>query len=102
MIRHLVFWRFLDHAEGRSKTENIALIRRMLVELKDSIPEIVSLEVGENVVPGVDAYDLALHALFASREDLESYIVHPEHQKLVAVLRKVRSGRAVVDFETGG
>jgi hypothetical protein len=101
MIRHIVFWRFHDHAEGRAKMENIALIRRMLGELKNTIPEILALEVGENVVPGADAFDLALHALFATREDLDAYTVHPEHQKVVAVLRKVRSHRAVVDYEIG-
>jgi len=102
MIRHIVFWRFLDHAEGRSKIENIAMIRTMLLSMKETIPQIMALEVAENVIPGGDAYDLALHALFESREMLEEYAVHPEHQKLVAVLRKIRSDRAVVDYEIGG
>jgi hypothetical protein len=102
MIRHIVFWRFLDQAEGRSKIENIALVRTMLLAMKENIPQIMALEVAENVVPGAEAYDMALHALFESRETLEEYIVHPEHQKVVAVLRKVRSDRAVVDYEIGG
>ena len=55
MIKHIVLWSFRPQAEGRSKQENIELAREKLLGLKDSIPEVRSLEIGININTGQDA-----------------------------------------------
>ena len=45
MIKHIVFFGLADHAEGKSKAENALFIKAELEKLKETIPEIVSIEV---------------------------------------------------------
>jgi hypothetical protein len=40
-----------------------------------------------------------LYSAFESKQDLEIYQQHPEHQKVGAFIAKVRTGRAVVDYQ---
>ncbi|MBP3941238.1 MAG: Dabb family protein, partial [Christensenellaceae bacterium] len=49
MIRHIVMWKLKDEALGKTKKENIAIIKEKLYALKPIIPEILSMEVHENV-----------------------------------------------------
>ena len=99
MIRHIVVWKFLDQADGRTRLENLELARKALLELPSRIPGILAWEVGLNAVEAPEAFDLALVSLFEDREALAIYQNHPEHQRVVAFLRNVRLHRAVVDCE---
>ena len=98
MIKHIVLWSFRPQAEGRSKQENIKLAREKLLGLKESIPEVRSLEIGININTGQDAFDLALYSEFENEKDLDTYQKHPEHLKAVDFLRKVRDRRVVADY----
>jgi hypothetical protein len=99
MIKHIVLWTFRENAEGRSRKENIAEARKRLLSLKDKIKEIVSLEVGANINPSEGAYDLVLYSEFNGAKDLDTYQKHPEHQKVADFISKVRTARAVADYE---
>ncbi len=100
MIRHVVMFQFKEEAEGRTKAENVALIREMLDELPQKIGWIRSSMTGVNA-PGAagDNYDLVLLTDFDTLEDLERYQVHPDHQAVGAQIRPLRLSRACVDFE---
>lgn len=100
MIKHIVLWSFRPQAEGHNKQENLELARKKLLGLKDSIQEVRSMEVGINLNPGEDAYDLALYSEFENERDLDTYQKHPEHLKAVDFLRKVREKRVVADYQT--
>ena len=102
MIRHIVCWKFLDHAEGASKAENLRKAKSMLDELPRKIPGILSLEAGIDVTQGLRSFDLALNGTFASAPVLEAYQRHPEHLNVVAFLRLVQSEKTVVDYEIPG
>ncbi len=99
MVRHIVMLKFLDTAQGRVRVENVRIAEGLLRELPALIPWMRSSEVGVNVIPGEEAYDLAFTVTFASKEDLQAYTNHPDHQRVAGFLRSVRSGRAVVDYE---
>jgi hypothetical protein len=90
MIKHIVLWTFRENAEGRSRKENIAEARKRLLSLKDKIKEIV---------PSEGAYDLVLYSEFNGAKDLDTYQKHPEHQKVADFISKVRTARAVADYE---
>jgi hypothetical protein len=99
MIKHIVLWTFKDSALGKTKWDNLKETKVLLEGLKDKIKEVKHLEVGINFNPAPHAYDLALYSGFSSKEDLLAYTNHPEHQKVVEHLGKVRDQRIVVDYE---
>ncbi|MBC2602473.1 Dabb family protein [Puniceicoccus vermicola] len=99
MIKHIVFWKFADLADGHSKAENIERVEKSLLALKDSIPELLEIEVGHDFNGSPAAFDLSLYTVFASKEDLDTYQVHPEHEKVKALVGAVTSDRGVVDYE---
>lgn len=100
MIKHIVFFNIADFAEGKTKLENAEYIKAGLENLKNLIPEIITIEVGINH-PDADGsnYDLALYSEFASLADLDIYQQHPDHKKIGAYVGKVKTARACVDYE---
>ncbi|MCW3158704.1 Dabb family protein [Micropruina sonneratiae] len=99
MIKHIVAWNFADEAEGADKATNVALVADALRALPAVIDGIVEFEV---VVaqPGMDmTFDLALNSAFTDAEALQAYAVHPEHQKVVALIGARRTGRACIDYD---
>lgn len=99
MIKHLVFWKLKDHAEGASAEENARKVCELLLGLKPRIPELLEIDCGVDFSRGPASYDVALHTKFRDRAALEVYQEHPEHIKARDFIQKVVSGRAVVDYE---
>ncbi len=98
MIKHIVMWR-IAAAEGRSKEENIQLLREKLEALPAIIPEIRGYEVGVNIADSAAAFDVVLVSDFRSVDDLQTYRVHPEHVRVAEFIGKIREQNAVVDYE---
>jgi len=96
MIKHIVMWEFLDSAEGKSKSENIQIIKEKLESLPSKIPEIKFMEVGVNVNP--KGFDAVLYSEFYSLEALELYQSHPLHKEISIYCSKVRKSRVVSDY----
>lgn len=100
MIKHLVFFKLADNAEGNSKRENALIIKQRLEALKSVIPEIVKMEVFTNHADAPqDNYDIVLDSEFKNLEDLNTYVFHPEHKKVGEFIAKVRTARAAIDYE---
>ena len=78
MIKHIVFFRLLDEAEGHTKQENAQIIKDGLLSLRD---------------------DICLICEFRTWEDVDTYRNHPEHLKVAGYIAKCRSARAAVDYE---
>ena len=93
MIKHIVFTRF-ENAD-----EQAPIAAAMLMELKQSIPEIRSIETGRDFKHSERSFDLALIVTFDTKEDLETYDRHPEHEKARAYIKAHRTATATVDFE---
>ncbi len=97
MIRHIVFWKLAEEADGRSKVENMRIMKEQLENLVDLIPELLSAEVGFNL--NGEEYDASLTCTFQSMEDLKTYDSHPEHMKVREFITKIRLSRVAVDYE---
>lgn len=93
MIKHIVFTKFQDSAE------NVPEAKALLSALPEKIPQIVSLEVGADVLHSERSYDMALIVTFRSLDDLKLYDTHPEHGKVRAYIKAHRTASATVDFE---
>jgi len=99
MIKHIVMWRLAEKAQGLSKMENAGKMKTIILALKDFIPQIVNIDVGINFNPSDAAWDVVLYSEFASVKDLEIYQEHPEHKKVGVFINKVKTDRAVADYE---
>ena len=100
MIKHLVFFKLAEEAEGNAKAENILLVKEKLEALKAVIPVIRKIEVFSNhPLASSENYDIVLDSEFDSLEDLKVYAAHPEHLKVGELIAKVRIGRAAIDYQ---
>jgi hypothetical protein len=98
MIKHVVLFKFKSEVELPEKKQKLENIKVLLEQLKESIDCLSFIEVGLNSNPA-EAYDLALITEFKTWDDLKAYVVHPEHQKVAAVIRAILDQRACVDYE---
>lgn len=101
MIRHIVFWKFRAEAEGRSAAANRDEVRTLLEGLPARIPGILEWEVGVCAGGGEEEVELCLCSLFENPAALAAYTVHPDHRRVVDLLRRVRAEKRVADYETG-
>ncbi len=99
MIKHIVLWKLKDNVEGKTKPETSRELKAALEGLKGKIPELRALEVGINFNPADTASDVSLYTEFKGREDLEKYQKHPEHLKVVEVVKRLTAERRVSDYE---
>lgn len=100
MIKHLVFFKLAEEAEGNSKAQNILIVKERLEALKEVIPVIRKIEIFSNhPQASSENYDIVLDSEFDSLEDLKIYAEHPEHLKVGDFIAKIRIGRAAIDYE---
>lgn len=99
MIRHIVLYEFKEAYEGNTKEANIHTAKEKFMSMIGVIPEIVNLNVADNV-NDVDERnsDLILIIDFKSMEDLSNYKANNAHKKVSEFIRSVIKKRACVDF----
>ena len=97
MLKHIVMWKFKD-AEGKTKDENIEIVKNGLEALPPLIPHIKKLTFLKNQVECERNFDALLVVETENEEELEKYKVHPEHKKVAAYVAKVTEGRGAVDI----
>jgi hypothetical protein len=97
MIRHVVSWTLLEQDTAK-KAEAASFIAAQLMSLPALIPEIITLNVASNAVDIDGNWDLVLIGDYADEAALKAYVEHPEHQKVVAVIKPYFDRRAAVDF----
>ena len=93
MIKHIVLFKF------ENPEENIPIVRESLYALCDKIPEIVHMQIGADFLHSGRSYDMALLVDFKSREDMQVYDKHPDHQAARVYIHAHRLDSKTVDFE---
>ncbi|ABB44602.1 conserved hypothetical protein [Sulfurimonas denitrificans DSM 1251] len=94
MIVHIVMFKFKDE----SKESNIKEVQKRLNALVTLIHELKFMEVGVNFTDSDRAFDLCLYSTFESKEDMAIYAIHPEHLKVVELIKTVTLESKVVDY----
>lgn len=94
MIVHIVMFKFKDE----NKSSNIEEVLKRLNALTQLIPTLKSMEVGVNFTFSDRAFDLSLYSTFETKDDLDAYAVHPEHLKVVELIKSVTVESKVVDY----
>ncbi len=93
-------FRLADEALGKTKLENALKIKTDLEALRGKIAEIVKIEVRVNSEKAPEGnYDVVLESEFKDFAALKIYTEHPEHQRVVDFIGKVRIDRAAIDYE---
>ena len=94
MVTHIVMIKF----KNNTKKEQILEIKKLIEDLKESIKEIKSMEVGINFANEERAMDLVLTAKFNSKEDLNIYAKDKRHQKVITKIKEIAEYSKVVDY----
>ena len=94
MIDHLVFLA----VEEDASQEDIEDLTSSIRGLRDTVPGVVDLTVGENFSERSGGYTHGIFVRFESVEGLQGYMKHPDHLAVVEKLDRLTS-RIVVDYE---
>lgn len=98
MIKHIVLFQFKEDADVEGRKKSLKKIKKGLENLRGIVPELKYIEIGLNENPN-EQYDLSLISEFETWEDLNAYVIHPEHQKVSVLIRQTLEQRACVDYE---
>lgn len=94
MIKHVVVMKFKP---GIHETD-IAQLEQGLDRLPGTIPEILSYDFGRDIVHSERSFDFALVSSFRDMDALKRYQGHPEHLKVLELVRSMCEQIIAVDF----
>jgi hypothetical protein len=94
MLTHIVCWKYKPEIDSATRSKHIESLRA----LTEVISDIVSLNVGADILHLKRSFDTGLVAVFADRDALDRYTDHPEHQKAAAMGREISESVVSVDF----
>ena len=96
MLTHIVIWKYRRDIEQEVREEHVGLLRALV----GTIPQLVSLSVGFDLLRLPRSYDTGLVVVFRDRAGLEAYTIHPAHIKVAELGRSISEHVASVDFES--
>ena len=97
MIEHLVLFKVKGEVSAADAEKMVQALR----SLAGRVPSIRELRCGTNFSDRNQGFTHGLLVRFRSRADLDAYIDHPEHQRVVAeCVRPIVESILVVDFES--
>lgn len=94
-VEHMVWVKF---KEGISP-ERIKEHMDNVLTMRDSIPGVVDLCLGENFTDRSGGYTLGIIVTLDNRTSLENYIVHEQHVKVATPLKADSESLVVLDIE---
>ena len=100
MIKHIVFWRLNETAYENNKQVNAQLLKEKLLAMQEKVDGLIKIEIGFDFSNEKDSCDVVLYSEFETKEALNKYQIHPEHQAIKEWLGEVRFERRVIDYET--
>ncbi|MGQ0541803.1 MAG: Dabb family protein [Blastocatellia bacterium] len=96
MITHIVCWKYKPETSAEQRLYHIARLRA----LPTVIPNIVSFNVGSDILHLERSFDTGLVAIYPDREALDFYTDHPAHVEVAAFGKQVAERVVSVDFES--
>ncbi|MFB5760448.1 Dabb family protein [Paenibacillus medicaginis] len=94
MIKHIVFFKLKDRSP-----ESVEHTASVLRSMNGKIKEVLSLEVGVDVIRSERSFDISLTAVFEHLKDLQTYQLHPVHQEIIQHINEVKDVSFAVDYE---
>ncbi|HSK70798.1 MAG TPA: Dabb family protein [Pyrinomonadaceae bacterium] len=94
MLTHIVCWKY----KKETTPEQIETHLRKLRSLPDVIPNILSFNVGRDILHLERSFDTGLVAIYPDRAALDFYTEHPDHREVAAMGKKIAERVVSVDF----
>jgi hypothetical protein len=94
MLVHIVCWKYKSEITEAERAEH----REKLKNLPGVIPDILSFQVGADILHLERSFDTGLVATYPDRKALDAYTVHPDHQKVAALGKQIAEKVVSVDF----
>ena len=94
MLTHIVCWKYKVETTAEERDEHVARLRA----LPDVIPDIVSFNVGSDILHLERSFDTGLVAVYPDRAALDFYTDHPAHQEVAAIGKRIAERVVSVDF----
>lgn len=94
MVKHMVMWRMKPDVTEAQMMEMKALLEGLI----GKVESLLEIEVGVDYQRNEASSDLCLSSLFNDEAGVKTYATHPEHLKVVAVVKPWIAERRVVDF----
>ena len=94
MLTHIVCWKYKSETTAAERAEHIAKLKN----LPRVIPDILSFNVGADILHLERSFDTGLVATYANREKLEAYNVHPSHREAANLGKQIAEKVVSVDF----
>ena len=94
MLTHIVCWKYKEETTAEQRADHIARLQA----LTDLIPNIISLNVGSDILHLDRSFDTGLVAVFPDRETLDFYTDHPAHKEVVVLGKRIAEKVVSVDF----
>ncbi|SMC19079.1 Stress responsive A/B Barrel Domain [Desulfacinum hydrothermale DSM 13146] len=94
MIKHVVLLKFKPGVTE----EDVESLEKGLDALPGAIPEILSYDFGRDIVRSERSFDFGLVSSFKDLESLKRYQVHPEHVKVLEIVKRICDQIVAVDF----
>ena len=98
MLTHIVCWKYKSETTEAERQDHVARLRA----LPDLIPNIISFNVGSDILHLERSFDTGLVAVYPDREALDHYNDHPDHQAVAALGRQIAEKVVSVDFISEG
>jgi hypothetical protein len=93
-------WTIRDTGSPRGKLEAMAELKSKLLNMKEQIREIKTLDVHFNSITAPpDNFEVILECEFGSWADLEVYRKHHAHMEVAEYARNIKQNRASIDYE---
>ncbi len=94
MLTHIVCWKYKENTTEEQRENH----RAKLKNLPNEIENILSFNVGADILHLERSFDTGLVAVYPDRAALDFYTDHPEHQKVVAIGKEIAEKVISVDF----
>ncbi len=94
MLTHIVCWKYKPETTPEQRAEHIAKLKN----LPNLIPNITSFNIGADILHLERSFDTGLVAVYPDRAALEAYTVHPEHQEVANLGKRIAEKVVSVDF----
>ncbi len=94
MLTHIVCWKYKPETTAQERAEHIEKLRG----LPSVIPDILSFNVGPDILHLDRSFDTGLVATYSGPAELAAYTDHPQHLEVAAFGKVIAEKVVSVDF----
>lgn len=99
MVKHIVFWKMRELANGNDMAANIALATVRVDQVAKMFPPLKSITHHRCIFHGKHYWDFVEEMEFETVEALKAWAEFPPHKELHDFVETIRIERAAVDYE---